>query len=190
MRVIGIDPGTAIVGYGIVDYEKTKFNLVEYGCIYTDKNIPMDERLCEIYAQLSTLLDKHMPTHMAIEELFYFRNSTTVISVGQARGVLLLAAKQKGLEIKGYTPLQVKMGITGYGKADKLQVQQMVQRFLNLKEIPKPDDAADAIAIAITHINAMGSLTYGLNSKKPLSGKAIKKDKMTAKEFRELMLQK
>lgn len=192
MRVIGIDPGTAIVGYGIIEKGKSKNNLkvIDYGCIFTEKTLSMEERLCIIYKELTELLDKYMPTHMAIEELFFFRNSTTVISVGQARGVILLAGKQKGLEIKGYTPLQVKTGVTGYGKADKKQVQQMVQRVLKLKEIPKPDDAADALAIAYNHINALSSGLYGLDQKLAISAKTLKKDKLTAKEFKELLLQK
>ncbi|MDR1835465.1 MAG: crossover junction endodeoxyribonuclease RuvC [Fusobacteriaceae bacterium] len=187
MRVIGIDPGTAIVGYGILDYEKNKFTPVDYGCIFTDKDTPMEKRLVEIYDGLSALLDKYKPEHLAIEELFYFRNATTVIPVGQARGIILLAAAQRNISIKGYTPPQVKVGVTGYGKAEKKQVQQMVQRLLNLREIPKPDDAADALALAVTHINALHSLAYGLTSTRTLSEKAVKKDKLTADEFRELI---
>jgi len=188
VRVIGIDPGTAIVGYGIIEKEKSGLKVLDYGCILTEKTLPMEERLCIIYKELSELLDKYTPTHMAIEELFFFRNSTTVITVGQARGVILLAGKQKGLDIKGYTPLQVKTGVTGYGKADKKQVQEMVQRVLKLKEIPKPDDAADALAIAYNHISALSSGLYGLDQKLTISTKALKKDKLTTKEFKELLL--
>ncbi|MGF6906885.1 crossover junction endodeoxyribonuclease RuvC [Fusobacterium sp. PH5-44] len=190
MRIIGIDPGTAIVGYGIIDGEKNKCEVVDYGCIFTEKNLPMEDRLCIIYQKLSELIEKYKPTHMAIEELFFFKNSTTVISVGQARGVIILAGKQKGLDIQGYTPLQVKMGITGYGKADKKQVQEMVKRFLKLDEIPKPDDAADALAIAINHSHSLHSGIYGLDTKSTISTKNFKKNKMTAKEFKELLLQK
>jgi len=187
MRVIGIDPGTAIVGYGILDYEGNKFTPVDYGCIYTDKDTPMPDRLVLIYDGLRALLEKYRPQELAIEELFYFRNTTTVIPVGQARGVILLAARQMGISVKGYTPPQVKMGVTGYGKAEKKQVQLMVQRLLGLKELPKPDDAADALALAVTHINALGSLAYGLTATKALSGKAVKKDKMSAAELRKLL---
>ena len=133
MRVLGIDPGTAIVGFGVIDYENNKFKVIDYGCLYTDKDTPMEERLCQIYEKLSELIKKYNPEHMAIEELFFFKNNKTVISVGQARGVLLLCGKQNGLKIQGYTPLQIKTGITVYGKAEKKQVQRMVQKFLGMK---------------------------------------------------------
>lgn len=192
MRVLGIDPGTAIVGYSIMDFKENKMNLIKYGCIYTHKDLPMEERLVEIFNGLEEIISEFSPQFMAVEELFFFKNNKTVISVGQARGVILLAGKKNGLSIESYTPLQVKMGITGYGKADKKQVQLMVQKILNLKEIPKPDDAADAIAVAITHIN---SLTNSLYSPKVVKSekvekKTLTKTKMTAKEFRELMLKK
>lgn len=153
MRVLGIDPGTAIVGFSILDFENNRFNVIDYGCIYTDKDMPMEDRLCKIYSELTEIIKKYSPSEMAIEELFYFKNNKTVISVGQARGVIVLCGRQNNLVINHYTPLQVKTGITGYGKAEKKQIQLMVQRILGLSEIPKPDDAADALAIAITHIN-------------------------------------
>ena len=189
MRVLGIDPGTAIVGYGVIDFEKGKYNVVDYGCIYTDKDLPMEQRLCEIYEQLTELIKKYSPEHMAVEELFYFKNNKTVISVGQARGVILLCGQQNGVKIQGYTPLQVKIGITGYGKAEKKQVQLMVQKFLGMKEIPKPDDAADALAIAFTHINSLNS-NFGESLNLKLSTKNLSKEKLTAKEYRELLLGK
>lgn len=189
MRVLGIDPGTAIVGYGVIDFEKGKYNVVDYGCIYTDKDLPMEQRLCEIYVQLTELIKKYSPEHMAVEELFYFKNNKTVISVGQARGVILLCGQQNGVKIQGYTPLQVKIGITGYGKAEKKQVQLMVQKFLGMKEIPKPDDAADALAIAFTHINSLNS-SFGESLNLKLSTKNLPKEKLTAKEYRELLLGK
>ena len=151
MRVIGIDPGTAIVGYGIVDFEKNKYEAVHYGVITTSKDLNMEDRIFIIYEELKKILDEYKPEYMAIEDLFYFKNNKTVISVAQARGIVLLTGKQKNIPIASYTPLQVKIGITGYGKADKKQMQEMVRIQLNLKEVPKPDDAADALAAAITH---------------------------------------
>lgn len=157
MRVIGIDPGTAIVGYGIVDFEKNKYTSVDYGVVLTNKDLTMEERLEIVYKEVDKILKKYQPEYIAIEDLFYFKNNKTVISVAQARGVILLVAKQNNIPITSYTPLQVKSGITGHGRAEKKQVQLMVQKFLSLKEIPKPDDAADALAISITHINALTS---------------------------------
>lgn len=187
MKVLGIDPGTAIVGFGIIDYSNRKYEVLDYGCIFTDKSWDLEDRLLKIYDDLCEIIDKHQPTHIAIEELFFFKNSKTVISVGQARGIIVLAGMKNGVKPVGYTPLQVKMGITGYGKADKKQVQNMVQRILGLQEIPQPDDAADALAIAITHINSLTS-SYGVAATTKLSTKKIAKEKMSAKEFRELIL--
>ncbi|MGL6120851.1 MAG: crossover junction endodeoxyribonuclease RuvC, partial [Fusobacteriaceae bacterium] len=118
MRVLGIDPGTAIVGYGIIDYIKNSYIAVDYGCIFTDKNLDMENRLVIIFDELSEIIEKFKPDAIAIEELFFFKNNKTVISVGQARGIMILAGMKKGIKPVGYTPLQVKMGITGYGKAD------------------------------------------------------------------------
>ena len=176
MRVMGIDPGTAIVGFGIIDYEKNKYNCVDYGVILTDKDLNVEDRLEIVYDKLTKILKKYSPEYIAVEDLFYFKNNKTVISVAQARGIILLTAKQNKIPITSYTPLQVKMGITGYGKAEKKQVQLMVQKFLNLKEIPKPDDAADALAICITHIN---SLTSKLSSMNVINLKNIKIDGKT-----------
>ncbi|MCJ8341755.1 MAG: crossover junction endodeoxyribonuclease RuvC [Cetobacterium sp.] len=192
MRILGIDPGTAIVGYSILDFKENKMTLVQYGCIYTDKNLLMEDRLCIIFDELEEIIKKYSPEHMAVEELFFFKNNKTVISVGQARGVILLAGRKNKLKIESYTPLQVKMGITGYGKAEKKQIQLMVKKILNMKEIPKPDDAADAIAVAITHIN---SLTNSLYSEPTVVNQKLEKTlstktKLSAKEFRELMLGK
>lgn len=153
MRILGIDPGTAIVGYSIVDYEDGKISLIDYGCIYTEKQDDMSLRLEQIYNKLETLINLYKPDHMAIEELFFFKNQKTIITVAQARGVILLKAKISGMEVFSYTPLQVKTSMTGYGRATKKQVQEMIKLILKLDEIPKPDDAADAIAIAINHIN-------------------------------------
>lgn len=189
MRVLGIDPGTAIVGYGIIDYQKNRFEVVDYGCIYTDKNDLMEDRLVKIYQELSALIQKYQPEEMAVEELFYFKNNKTVISVGQARGVIVLAGRLHSLQISSYTPLQVKMGITGYGRAEKKQIQQMVQKFLNLESIPKPDDAADALAIAINHIH-MKTSSFLSSDAVTLKKMSTKTEKISAKEYRELFLKK
>lgn len=187
MRVIGIDPGTAIVGYGILDYKNGKYSVVDYGCIYTEKGIMLSKRLKKIYDELEKILYKYKPDYMAVEELYYFKNSKTVISVGQARGVIILCGEKQGIEIGDYTPLQVKMGITGYGKSTKNQVQMMVKNVLKLENIPKPDDAADALAIAVTHIN---TLLSGIGTDVNCNLKdvsSIGKDKISVKEFRKLL---
>lgn len=188
MRIIGIDPGTAIVGFSILDFKNNQYILVDYGCIYTNKDLPMEDRLSKIYDELMMLIKKYSPDEMAVEELFYFKNNKTIISVGQARGVIILCGRQNGLKLNHYTPLQVKMGITGYGKADKKQIQLMVKRILKLNEIPKPDDAADAIAIAITHINTLNSGVINQKSFQDFGTKSLTKQKISAKEYRELML--
>lgn len=185
MRVLGIDPGTAIVGYGIIDYKDKKMQEIFYNCIYTSKDLEMNERLLLIYRELKVIIETYKPDVLAIEELFYFKNNKTVISVSQARGVILLAAMEMGLKIYEYTPLQVKMGITGYGRAEKKQIQLMVQKLLKMEEIPKPDDAADALAVAITHINTSNSLLSNLRTKK-VDVKSLSKTKLTAKEYRDL----
>lgn len=190
MRVIGIDPGTAIVGYGIVDYEGKKFKVVDYGCIYTDKELRQEKRLEIIYNELDEILKKYKPDSMAVEELFFFKNSKTVITVGQARGVILLCGRKNGVTISGYTPLQVKMGITGYGKADKQQVQKMVTMILGLDEIPKPDDAADALAIAVTHTHNLMAEVKLLKTEENLDSIKMPKqnaNKMSAAEYRKLI---
>ena len=153
MRILGIDPGTGITGWGIVDKEYNRLQVVDYGCIRTEANTLNQRRLCEIYDAALLLLQEYQPDEMAIEELFYNRNSTTVISVGKARGVLILAAAQRGLQVFEYTPLQIKQAVTGYGKADKKQVQFMIKNMLGLTAVPKPDDAADALAVAVCHSN-------------------------------------
>lgn len=186
MRIIGIDPGTAIVGYGIVDFYQNKYITVDYGVITTPKELNMENRLLIIYQELKEILDRHKPEYIAIEDLFYFKNNKTVISVAQARGVILLSARQHDIPIASYTPLQVKIGITGYGKADKKQVQQMTQRILNLEEIPKPDDAADALAIAITHINALNS-KINFSNEANLKNIKINSNKISLAEYRNLL---
>ena len=154
MRIIGIDPGIAIVGFGIVDYIAGKVKPVQYGSIETPAHTDPGLRLQMVYDSLVGLIEKYKPEHMAVEKLFFNRNVTTAFTVGQARGVMILAGVQKQLVIGEYTPLQVKQAIVGYGKAEKRQVQEMVRMFLNLREVPKPDDVADALAVAICHAHS------------------------------------
>lgn len=149
MRILGIDPGTGILGFGIIDAEKGKLKLVDGGIIRTKVKQPDSERLLTIYNELSEIIKTHKPQIMAVEKLFFAQNVTTAMSVSQARGVVLLCGEQAGLELYEYTPLQIKQALTGYGRADKKQMQEMVKTLLGLKAIPKPDDAADAIAAAI-----------------------------------------
>lgn len=151
MIILGVDPGTATTGYGVVKKEGSKFTLVDFGVILTPAKTELHHRLDTIFDELTEIIKKHQPDEVVVEELFFATNAKTAISVGQARGVILLAAKKQNVPIAEYTPLEVKMAITGYGKADKKQIQQMVKAILALKEIPKPDDAADALAIAICH---------------------------------------
>jgi crossover junction endodeoxyribonuclease RuvC len=151
--VLGIDVGTADTGWAIISVEQEKRKLLAYGSIKTSSKDPMPYRLVQIHEKLGDIIKEYEPMEMAVESLFYFKNQKTVMTVSQGRGVILLTAEENHLQIFEYTPLQVKMGVTGYGRAEKSQVQQMVKLIMGLTEIPKPDDAADAIAIAITHIN-------------------------------------
>jgi len=157
LRVLGIDPGYAIVGYGIVDYDGYKFNTVAYGAITTSAGEPFSRRISVIYDDMKTILKTYKPDALSIERLYFNTNTTTAIDVAQARGVILLSAEQEGVEIFEYTPLQVKQAITGYGKAEKRQVMEMVKSFLSLKAVPKPDDTADALALAICHAHTAAS---------------------------------
>jgi crossover junction endodeoxyribonuclease RuvC len=157
MLVLGIDPGTATTGYGIIDDSNgNEIRTVEYGVISTNAGLAAELRLLEIYQKLNEIILLHRPDCSAVEKLFFQRNVTTAIGVGQARGVLLLSLAQAGLPVFEYTPNEVKQTVTGYGSAGKKQVQEMVKAILNLKEIPKPDDAADALAIAICHCHSNG----------------------------------
>lgn len=151
MIILGIDPGIAIVGWGVLDYSGSKFKVIDYGSIQTPSTMSTEDRLCAIYDALGDIIDKYKPTEMAIEELFWNTNQKTGIRVSEARGVVLLSARKHGLEIAEYTPLQVKQAVVGYGRAEKKQVISMVTMLLNLPKPPKPDDTADALAIAICH---------------------------------------
>ncbi|WP_166238798.1 crossover junction endodeoxyribonuclease RuvC [Paenibacillus turpanensis] len=151
MRILGIDPGLAIVGFGFIDKLGSRLVPIQYGCIRTEAHTEQTVRLKEIYESAVQLIETYKPDAVAVEKLFFNKNVTTALSVGEARGVILLAAVQKGLPIAEYTPLQVKQAIVGYGRAEKKQVQEMVRMFLHLVAVPKPDDVADALAIAICH---------------------------------------
>jgi crossover junction endodeoxyribonuclease RuvC len=155
MRIIGIDPGTGILGFGVIDTKATKSTMVDAGVIRTKVHQPLDERLVEIYNSLCEIIAENKPQVMVIETLFFAQNVTTAISVSHARGVAMLAGKLAGLEIVEYTPLQIKQAITGYGRADKKQMQEMVRVLLGLNEVPKPDDCADALAAAICHSTSL-----------------------------------
>lgn len=163
MRVLGIDPGYAIVGYGAVDFTNNRFTVINYGAITTKAGLLFSTRLEEIYNDMILLLDKTKPDAIAIEKLFFNTNTTTAMDVAHARGVILLAAKQKGVPVYEYTPPQVKSAVTGYGLAEKKQVMEMTKNILSLDKIPKPDDTADALAIAICHAHIGGSMLGKLN---------------------------
>ena len=154
MLVLGIDPGTAITGYGLVREDGAGLTLVDYGVITTAAGQPLAERLQAIYQGLSDVAREHQPQEAAVEELFFSRNARTALSVGHARGVTLLALADAGLAIHEYKPLEIKQAITGYGGAGKQQVQEMVRLLLNLDHVPQPDDAADAVAVAVCHIHS------------------------------------
>ena len=156
MRILGIDPGYAIVGYGVIEYNLGKFCVLGCGAITTEAHKPFPERLEDIYNDLSFIIDKYKPDALSIERLYFNTNTTTAIDVAQARGVIVLAAQNKGLEVNEYTPLQVKQSVVGYGRAEKPQVMEMTRRILGLSSVPKPDDTADALAIAICHGHASG----------------------------------
>ncbi|MDP3741533.1 MAG: crossover junction endodeoxyribonuclease RuvC [bacterium] len=153
MKILGIDPGTATTGYGIIEANHGDLKMIEYGCIETSKKKSAADRLAEIHHDLNKLIKKYKPRIIAVESLFFFKNLKTAIAVAQARGVVLMCAAENHLKLVEFTPLQVKKTLTNYGKAEKKQVQFMVQKLLDLPSVPKPDDAADALAIAICGSN-------------------------------------
>jgi crossover junction endodeoxyribonuclease RuvC len=158
VSVLGIDPGTAITGYGIVRFDGEHLEAVAYGVITTAAGSPLPFRLQHLYRELRTLIHTHQPTQASVEELFFARNARTALSVGHARGVILLALRDADLPTYEYTPLQVKQALTGYGRASKEQIQQMVRLLLSLDSIPQPDDVADALAVAICHAHSSSSI--------------------------------
>ncbi len=154
LRIMGIDPGIAIVGVGIVDKEGNAYKPVYYDAVTTPAHTPLENRIMDIYDRITALIDEYRPDAMSVEELFFKNNAKTAFAVGQARGVIVLAAVKSGIPIYEYTPLQVKQALTGYGRADKKQIQQMMKIMLGLSAVPKPDDVADALAIAVCHGNS------------------------------------
>ena len=157
MVILGIDPGLAIVGWGVVEYSGSRFRTLGYGSIETPAKMSTEQRLSLIFEGINKLIETYHPEHLAVEELFFNTNQTTGIRVAEARGVIITAAYRKGLKIFEYTPLQVKQAVVGYGRAEKKQVITMVTMFLGLKEPPKPDDTADALAIAVCHAHSGAS---------------------------------
>ena len=174
MVILGVDPGYAITGYGVVSYEKNHFTVLDYGAITTKAHTPFEQRLLTLHQQMDALMERFHPDVMAIEELFFERNTTTAIGTAQARGVEILAAAEANVPVFEYTPMQIKQAVTGYGRADKNQVSTMVKMILNLEKVPKPDDVTDALAIAIcqahTGVNsafaAVSGYQYGRYGKK------------------------
>lgn len=156
MRILGIDPGYAILGWGVIDVVGNRFSVVDYGSILTDTKMEMPTRLQALYNGLMDIIEKYNPDDASIEQLFFNSNAKTAILVGEARGVAVLACANGNLNIGEYTPLQIKQALVGYGRADKKQVQYMVKTMLNLKSVPKPDDTADALAAAICHAHSAG----------------------------------
>lgn len=157
MVILGIDPGYAIVGWGVIEYSHSRFRVLGYGAITTEAETPFAQRLQTIYNDMCYIFNKYKPDVMSMEKLFYNSNQKTVIDVAQARGVITLAAQMNNKDIFEYTPLQVKQSVTGYGRAEKKQVMEMTRSILNLPEVPKPDDTADALAMAICHAHCSGS---------------------------------
>lgn len=166
MRILGIDPGYAIVGYGVLDYERNHFSVVDFGAITTPAGMDFNRRLEIIYDEMDLLINRTKPEALAIEKLFYNTNAKTVIDVAQARGVIMLAAQKNQLPAYEYTPLQVKQSVVGYGRAEKKQVQEMTRIMLHLDSVPKPDDTADALAMAICHGHTGTSLMNKLKNNK------------------------
>ena len=162
MRILGIDPGYATIGFGIIDAQRGSFQLRQYGTITTPPELPFEKRLEVIYDDMNRLLDAAAPDVMAIEELFWGHNVTTGIGVSHGRGVILLAASQRNLPINEYTPMQIKLAVVGYGNATKHQVMDMTKRMLHMEQVARPDDAADAIAVALCHARSATSLLHGM----------------------------
>ena len=166
MIILGIDPGYAIVGWGVVEYDNIRFKPLAYGAITTPSDMEFSARLERIYDEMALILAKYKPQEASVEELFFTNNKTTGIGVGQARGVILLACRKAGVPVSEYTPMQVKQAVVGYGKAEKKQVMEMTKVLLGLPSVPKPDDTADALAMAICHGHCAGSLYRNLMKKR------------------------
>lgn len=161
MRILGIDPGVAIVGFGLIESDRGTLRMLQYGAITTPAGLPLAARLAQINRDMEELIDTFRPDEISVEELFFSKNITTGIAVAHARGVILCAAEKKKIPIYEYTPMQVKQAVVGYGLADKKQVMDMTRRLLKLKSVPRPDDAADALAVALCHARSATSLLRG-----------------------------
>ncbi len=173
LRILGIDPGIAIVGVGVVDKDVRGYKPVFYDAVTTPAHTPLELRLLDVYNRLNKIIEEYKPDAVSVEELFFNNNAKTAIAVGQARGVILLAAVQYGVPIFEYTPLQVKQALTGYGRADKKQIQQMTKALLGLEAVPKPDDVADALAIALCHGNSTRLGSHGSQLERLIKGGKI-----------------
>lgn len=190
MIILGVDPGIAIVGWGVVDYENGKMLSPGHGVITTPSDMPTEDRIASVYRDFTEIIEQYKPSAMAIEELFFNTNQKTGIIVAEARGVLLLAARLHDIPVYEYTPLQIKQSVVGYGRAEKNQVIQMVTRFLRLDAPPKPDDAADALACAITHGNTGTSrLSKFYNYPTTMAGKIDAGGKLSPREYLEMQIQ-
>ena len=177
MKILGLDPGYAIVGYGVVEYLNNSFMPVSFGVVTTEAGEPFEQRLLKIDTEISAILDRYEPQSIAVEKLFFTTNQKTVIDVAQARGVIILCAARRNIPVFEYTPLQVKQSVVGYGKAEKSQVMEMTRIMLSLREIPKPDDAADALAVAICHAHSAGSRLGGIARILKEQGSALNKNR-------------
>lgn len=166
MRILGIDPGYAILGWGVIDYDNSKFNVIAFDSIITDKDTPMPNRLKQLYEGLNEIIEIYHPDEVAIEELYFNNNAKTAIMVGEARGICLLPAANFNIPIFEYTPLQIKQALVGYGRAEKKQVQIMTKSMLSLSKVPKPDDTADALACAICHAHSRNVVKKQLKIRK------------------------
>lgn len=174
MRVIGIDPGTATTGWAILTERENELQPIDYGHISTQKNLDDDVRILELSKDLEKIIRQYRPQEASVESLFFFKNKKTVISVAQARGSILLTLKQNNIKVFSYTPLQVKQALTGYGKAEKRQMQEMVKNILHLKEIPRPDDTADAIAMALCHFHSRKLVNLNRKHQKTINSNNLK----------------
>lgn len=160
MVILGVDPGIATIGYGVINAQNGSFSALEYGAIITKPHQLLEDRLLQIFDELTTIIKRHSPDCMALEELFFNKNVKTAVDVSQGRGVILLAARKQGLDIYEYTPLQIKSSVVGYGRAEKQQIMYMTKLLLKLEKEPKPDDTADALAVAICHANHASSSIF------------------------------
>lgn len=190
MIILGVDPGIAIVGWGVIEYHNGRMRAMDYGAITTSSDMRTEDRIAAVYREMTEIIEKYTPDAMAIEELFFNTNQKTGIIVAEARGVLLLAARLRNVPVYEYTPLQIKQSVVGYGRAEKHQIIQMVTMFLHLEKPPKPDDTADALACAITHGNTGTSrLAEFYNHPTTMAGKIDAGGKMSPREYLETQIQ-